>query len=89
MAGSYDRRAVPEGRPVAERLGRPAGPEDRHAENASKVSSKSDRDHRSVFDGSKQIFYERSISVHCRSDRTNDGNVSRPTESAVNDKSGI
>ena len=90
MVGSYDCRVVTEGRLVAERLGHPAGPEDRHVENASKVSIKSDRDYQSVFDGGKQIFYERSVSVHRRSDRrTDDGDVSRPAESAVNERSGM
>jgi len=37
-AGTRDRQAVQEGRPVAVRPGRPAGPEDRHVENAAKES---------------------------------------------------
>jgi len=74
---------------MAVRPGRLEDPEDTHVDNAAKESIKSDRDYWSVFDGGKRIFYERSISVLRRSDgRIDDGSVSRPAESAVNDRFG-
>ena len=63
MAGLYDRQAVPEGPPVAERPGRLSGPEDRCAKNVPKMQFEFDKTAK-VFLIAVDTSTTRDLSVH-------------------------